>query len=47
MTETLAYGYSSKSTKQKLSNEYQHDRLKMFFKKSCALVLWKKIASAL
>ena len=25
MTETLANGYSSKSTQQELSNEYQHD----------------------
>ena len=27
MTETLAYGYSSKSTQRELSNEYQHDRV--------------------
>ena len=26
MTETLAHGYSSESTQQELSNEYQHDR---------------------
>ena len=25
MTETLAHGYSSESTQQELSNEYQHD----------------------
>ena len=25
MTETLAYGYSSESTQQELSNEYLHD----------------------
>ena len=25
MTETLANGYSSESTQQELSNEYQHD----------------------
>ena len=27
MTETLAYGYSSESTQQELSNEYKHDRV--------------------
>ena len=40
MTETLAYGYSSKSTTGMLSHEYQHGRVKMFFQKSfhpCAL----------
>ena len=42
MTETLAHGYSSES-----SNEYQHDRVKMFFKSNCILVLWMKVASAL
>ena len=26
MTETLAYRYSSESTRKELSNEYQHDR---------------------
>ena len=26
MTETLAHEYSSESTQQKLSNEYQHDK---------------------
>ena len=34
MTETLAYGYSSESTQQALSNEYQHDRVQMVFKKT-------------
>ena len=37
MTETLANGYSFKSTHRELSNEYQHDRV---------LVLWTKVASA-
>ena len=40
MTETLANGYSSESTQQEHSNEYQHDRVEMVFKKSlrsCAL----------
>ena len=27
MTETLANGYSSESTQQKLSHEYQYDRV--------------------
>ena len=47
MTETLAYGYSTKSTQQKLSNEYQHDRVQIIFKNLCLLVLWTKVASAL
>ena len=48
MTETLAYGYSSESTQLELSNEYQHDRVKMVFKNICVLVLWTKVpASAL
>ena len=41
-TETLAHEYSSESTQQELSNEYQHDRVKMVFKKIMA-----KVASAL
>ena len=47
MTETLANGYSSEITLRELSNEYQHDRVKMFFKNLCLLVLWTKVASAL
>ena len=47
MTETLAFGYSSESTQRELSNEYQHDRVKMFFRELCILVLWMKVASAL
>ena len=47
MIETLAHGYSSESTPRELSNEYQHDRVKMFFKNLCVLVLWTKVASAL
>ena len=30
--ETLANGYSSESTQLELSNEYQHDRVKMILK---------------
>ena len=40
MTETLAYGYSSKSSQRELFNDYQHDRVWMVIKKSlhpCAL----------
>ena len=44
MTETLAHGFSSKSTQQELSNEYQHEMFKMFFKNLCILVLWTKVA---
>ena len=47
MTETFAYGYSSKKTQGELSNEYQHDRVYMVFKNLCILVLWTKVASAL
>ena len=47
MTETLANGYSSESTRRELSNEYQHNRIKMVFKNICLLVLWTKISSAL
>ena len=47
MTETLTNGYSSESTQRELSNEYQHDRVWIVFKKLCVLVLWTKVASAL
>ena len=47
MIETLANGYSFESTQRELSNEYQHDRVLMVFKKICVLVLWMKVASAL
>ena len=47
MTETLAYGYSSESTHQELSNAYRHDKVQMVFKYFCVLVLWTKVASAL
>ena len=47
MTETLANGYPSESTQRELSNEYQHDRVSMFFKNLCVLVLWSKAVSAL
>ena len=47
MNETLACGYSFESTQRELSNEYQHDRIKMFFLNLCVLVLLTKVASAL
>ena len=47
MTETLAHGYSSEATQQKLFNKYQHGRVKRFFKNLCILLLWTNVASAL
>ena len=46
MTETLAHGYSSESTLRELSNDYQHDRVYMFFKKLSILMLRTKVALA-
>ena len=46
MAETLAYGYSSDSILQELSNEYQHDRVKMFFIIFCFFVHCTKVTSA-
>ena len=44
----LADGFSSESTQRELSNEYQHDRVQVFFFKNlCILLLWTKVASAL
>ena len=45
MTETLSYWYSSKSTKQELSNEYQHDRVWMFSNILALLCLGKSSLS--
>ena len=47
ITETLANGYSSESTRRELSNEYQDDRVSIFFQESCIFVLWMKVVSAL
>ena len=47
ITETLANGYSSKSTRQELSNEYQDDRVSKVFQESCILLLLTKVVSAL
>ena len=43
--ETLVYGYSSWSTQEELSNEYQHDRVDMVFKNLSILVFRTKVAS--
>ena len=47
INETLANGYSSESIRRELSNEYQDDRVSMFFQEFCILVLWTKVVSAL
>ena len=47
MTETPAHEFLSESTQWEQSHEYQHDRVKVVFKKFCVLVLWTKVASAL
>ena len=47
MTKTLTHGYSSESTQRELSNEYQHDRALLVFKKLCILVFRMIEASAL
>ena len=47
MTETLVNGYSIESTQRELSDEYQHDRVKMVYTNLCILVLWAKVVSAL
>ena len=47
ITKTLANGYSSGSIHRELSNEYQHDRVYLFFKNLCVHVLWTKVSSAL
>ena len=46
MAETLAHGYSCERTQRELSNQYQHDRVKIF-KNVSALLIWMKVASAL
>ena len=45
MTETLENGYSSESTQEELSNEYQDDMVQMVFKDLCILVLLAKVIS--
>ena len=42
----MGYGYSSDISQQELSNEYQHDRLWMVFKKVFRIFFqWTKVAS--
>ena len=43
MTETMTHGYSSQ---RELSNEYQHDRVKMIFIIFRFFVHWTKVTSA-
>ena len=45
MTETLAHGYSSESTRQELSNELQHDKVWIVSKRFCNIGLSTKVAS--
>ena len=47
MMQKTAHGYSSESTQQELTIEYQHDRVLMVLKNLCVLVLWTKVALAL
>ena len=47
MTEILTRGYSSESTQRELSNEYQHDMVKMVFRNLRVLVLLMNVAWAL
>ena len=47
MTEMLTNGYSYENSQRELTDEYQHDRVWMAFKKNCLFVLWTKLASAL
>ena len=47
MTETQAHSFSSDSTQQELSNEYQHDQVSMVFQNLCILVLWTKVLEGL
>ena len=46
MTETLAHGYSTESTRRELSNEYQDNRVSMVFKNVCILVGWTKVVAS-
>ena len=46
ITETMANGYSSESTRRELSNENQHDIVSMVFINLCNLVHWTKVALA-
>ena len=47
MTETVAIGYSFESSRQELSNDYQHDRVYIVFKIFVFLFFGQIVASAL
>ena len=47
MIGTLANGYSSKSARQELSNEYQQSWVSVVFKDFLIFLPWTKVASAL
>ena len=47
MTETLANWYSSESTRQELSNEYQQDRVCMDSKHFSYFMICVEVAAAL
>ena len=47
MTGNPGTWYSSESTERELSNEYQHDKVGMFFKNLCVRLLWTKKALSL
>ena len=42
----MANGYSSESTRQELSNEYQYDKVKIILMIFCFFVDWVKVTSA-
>ena len=46
MTENMANGYSSDRIQRELSNENQHDRVKMTFMIYCFFVHLMKVTSA-
>ena len=47
MYEIMANRSSSDSSHRGLSNEYQHDMVKMIFINFCFFMHWTKVASAL
>ena len=47
MTKTLTNGYSTESTQEELSIEYQYERVYIAFKNICVIALLTKVALAL
>ena len=43
----MAHRYLSESTQLELSNEYQHDKVKVVFRDLCVILLWMKVTLAL